>query len=119
MRKKVVGIVLCVAMLTIWCPVTGQIMPKTFEVDRAKVVEKKVKTVYDHNGRPINQGQDRKGWHRVGGSVTLSSGRAIVTLNTSAAEGRQDVGFISDSTYAGTAWSLDTNNGKTYKIYAV
>jgi len=111
--KTILGIALC---LLIYCPVYGQIMPKTLEIDRAKVVEKKVKTTYDKYGRPVNQGQVRKGQHQVTGSISLSSGRATVTINTSPNQGRQDVGFLSSSTYRGFSWSLDTANANTYRV---
>ncbi len=116
MRKKVFGIVLSIAILLVYCPVDGQIMPQTFEVNRAKIVEKKVKTTYDEYGRPINQGQVRKGQHRVTGSIRLSSGKATVTVNTSPAQGRQSVGFLSSTTYRGVAWSLDTTNTNRYWV---
>ena len=80
-------------------------------------VEKRVKTVYDSNGRPVNQAMDAKGWHQVAGSVTLASGKATVALNTSTANGRQDVSFRSNKTYRGSAWSLDTSNTYTYRVY--
>ena len=57
-------------------------------------IEGKVKTVYDINGRPVNQSQDAKGFHRVTGSVKLVDGKATITLNTNIAEGRQDISFI-------------------------
>lgn len=116
MRKRFVGVVLCVAILAISYPVGAQIMPKTFEVDRSKLVEKKIKTTYDEYGRPVNQGQDRKGQHRVTGSTNLSSGKATISVNTSTAEGKQDVSFLSSATYRGVAWSLDTTNTNRYWV---
>jgi len=82
-------------------------------------VEGRVKTVYDINGRPVNQSQDSKGWHRVSGTATLSSGVANIQLNTSTANGKQDISFMSENTYSGTAWSLDTSNTNTYRVYPV
>ena len=116
MRNKVVGIVLCVAMLVFCYPVGGQIMPKTFEIDQSKRVEKKIKTTYDKYGRPVNQGQVRKGQHRVTGSTNLSGGQAKITVNTSTVQGRQVVGFLSAMTYSGVALSLDTTNTNRYWI---
>lgn len=97
------------------CVVEAKIAPPTGR-DQAKLVEKKIRTGYDENGRPVNQGQDRKGWHRVTGSAKLSSGKATVTINTSTAQGRQDVAFLSRSTYWGTSWSLDTTNTNRYWV---
>ena len=116
MTKKTVGMVLSVVMLAICCPANSQIMPKTLEVDGSKVVEKKIKTTYDQYGRPKNQGEVRKGQHRVTGSVALSSGKATITVNTSTVEGRQVVGFIDSTTYRGVSWSLDTTNTNRYWI---
>lgn len=86
-------------------------------VSADKDTERRIKTAYNSGGRPVNQSLDAKGWHRVVGSVTLSSGRAIVTLNTSTEDGKQDVSFKNDSTYRITAWSLDTTNTNTYRGY--
>jgi hypothetical protein len=97
------------------CIVEAKIAPTT-EVDQAKTVEGKIRTIYDINGRPINQGQDRKGWHKIAGSTKLSSGKATLTLNTSTAQGRQDVSFLSSATFRGTAWSMDTTNTNRYWI---
>lgn len=83
----------------------------------ANDVEGKVKTVYDSNGRPVNQGQDSKGLHRVTGTIKLVAGVASVTLNTNINEGRQDISFISASTYRGQVWMSDTTNANTYGIY--
>jgi hypothetical protein len=80
-------------------------------------VEGKVKTVYDLNGRPVNQSQDAKGLHRVSGSIKLTSGVATVLLNTNINDGRQDISFISANTYRGNVWVADTSNANTYKIY--
>ncbi|GAH16042.1 unnamed protein product, partial [marine sediment metagenome] len=86
-------------------------------IDREiKKLQGKVVTSYDINGKPIHQSQDAKGWHRQFGTATLSGGRAIVNLNSSPIEGKQDVSFIADSTYRGVAWSLDTTNTNTYWI---
>jgi len=116
MRKKTVGMVLSVVMFAICCSVTGQIMPNTLEIDRSKVVEKKIKTTYDQYGRPVNQGEVRKGQHRVTGSTNLSGGQAKITVNTSTVQGRQVVGFLSAMTYSGVALSLDTTNTNRYWI---
>lgn len=79
-------------------------------------IEGRVKTQYDANGRPVNQSEEAKGLHYVTGSATLSSGRATININTSIADGKQDVSFISASTYRGSAWSTDTSNVNVYKV---
>ncbi len=79
--------------------------------------EGKVKTVYDINGRPVNQSQDAKGLHRVSGTVKLVAGLSTVTLNTNISNGRQDISFISESTYRGQVWVSDTSNSNIYGIY--
>ena len=80
------------------------------------LTERKVKTVYDITGRALHSSENNKGWHYVQGSATLSSGRVTVTLNTSTGEGRQDVSFLADSTYFGTAWALDTTSVYRYRV---
>jgi len=79
----------------------------------------KVRTVYDVEGRPINQSQEAKGYHRVAGKATLKNGVDTVTINTSTADGRQDMSFLGDSTYSGMAWSLDAGNGNRYWIVPI
>lgn len=78
-----------------------------------------VRTRYGADGRPANQVQQNKGLHQVVGLAALASGRVTITLNTSTVDGRQDVSFMSDSTYRGIAWSMDTSNTNTYKVYAL
>lgn len=78
--------------------------------------EKKIRTIYDTDGRPLYSSERNKGWHIVQGDVTLSSGKATVNLNTSTANAKIDVSFLADSTYAGRAWSLDTLNINNYRI---
>lgn len=95
--------------------VAGEIEDTT-KVDQSEVVEKKIRTIYGGDGRPVNQGQDRKGWHQVTGSIILLRGNAVYTMNTSTALGRQDVSFLSESTYWGVAWSLDTTNTNRYWV---
>lgn len=112
MRRNIIVIVLCVA---ICCPLAGEVEDTTKAV-QSKSVERKIKTIYDMNGRPVNQGQDRKGWHQVTGSTNLSSGKATMTVNTSTSLGRQDVSFLSPLTYRGFAWSLDTTNTNRYWV---
>ena len=80
------------------------------------ITEKKIKTVYDINGRPVQQSESNKGWHRVSGSATLSSGKATISLNTSTANGKQDISFLADTTYFGSAWSTDTTSVYRYRI---
>jgi hypothetical protein len=84
---------------------------------KADDTEGKVKTVYDITGRPVNQGQDSKGIHRITGQVELVLGVAVVNLNTNISNGRQDVSFISENTYSGRVWVSDTSNTNTYAIY--
>lgn len=79
-------------------------------------VEQRVKTVYNSTGRPANQSQDAKGLHYVADNVQLSSGSVIVTLNSSTADGRQDISFISAFTYGGIAWNPDTSIDFTYRV---
>ena len=107
--------VLLLAIIVGFCSLDAKIAPPT-EGDQAKLVQKKIRTIYDSNGRPVNQGQDRKGWHQVAGSTKLSSGKATVTLNTSTTQGRQDISFLSSVTYRGIASSLDTTNTNRYWI---
>lgn len=76
----------------------------------------KIKTIYTTAGRPTQQARASKGWHQVADSVKLVAGRAIVSLNTSTARGRQDVSFISKVTYRGMAFNLDTLSITTYKL---
>ena len=76
----------------------------------------KVKTIYTTKGRPTQQARASKGWHQVADSVRLVAGRAMVSLNTSTAKGRQDVSFISQVTYRGMAFNLDTLSTATYKL---
>lgn len=84
-----------------------------------KQIELKVKTVYSVDGRPVNQALDAKGYHRITDSVKLVAGRANITLNTSTSDGKQDVSFLSWSTYAGQAWSRDTLATNTYQIIQI
>lgn len=78
--------------------------------------ERRVKTRYDVFGRPVNQSQTAKGYHQVVGTAKLVSGGTTINLNTSTANGKQDVSFISKNTFRGTAYSLDTANTKTYRV---
>jgi|GEM_PF-6074878 len=85
-------------------------------VDSTKEIEGKVKTVFGIDGRPVNQGQEQKGFHRVSGETTLAAGRDTVILNSSVADGRNDVTFIGLKTYTGRAWSLSASNTATYRL---
>jgi len=107
---KISSVILLMIVLAGWGSLSGQ------SVDKSKQVELKIKTTYDENGRPVNRGQSRKGWHRVSGSMVLTDGETIVTVNTSTGLGRQDVSFIDSTTYTGVAWSLDTTNTNRYWI---
>lgn len=82
-------------------------------------IKRPLLTTYDTEGRPRFQSQIAKGFHRVEGEVTLSSGKANVTFNNSPLTGRQDVSFQDSSSYRGHAWSLDTTNTNTYRLYPV
>lgn len=85
-----------------------------------KDIEGKVKTVYGTDGRPINQSENSKGYHRVSGSCKLKgTGVDTVSLNSSIADGRQDITFIGQSTYFGQAWSLSSANGNTYRVIPI
>lgn len=84
--------------------------------DRRKIIGE-IKTVFGSDGRPVNQSQTAKGFHRVSGSLKLASGRGTINLNTRTAEGRQDVSFISRATYKGSVTITDTTNTKTYTVY--
>lgn len=95
--------------------VKQNVKPIVTQSDIARV-KGQIKTNYDINGRPVNQAQNAKGFHRVIGSTKLSGGVDTVTLNTSMSDGRQDVSFISSGTYHGLAWSLSASNDSTYKV---
>jgi len=84
-------------------------------VDEKKILGK-VKTIYTIQGRPTFQHRAAKGWHQVADAVKLVAGRATVTLNTSTAEGRQDISFFDKTSYRGLAFSLDTLNTFTYSV---
>lgn len=96
-------------------PDSTKLKPPQIE-DKRKIIGE-IKTVFDANGRPINQSQRAKGFHRVAGSVKLIGGRATITLNTRTAEGRQDVSFISGKTFKGVVTITDTTNNKTYRVW--
>lgn len=85
--------------------------------DEIRKLQGEILTTYSPDGEPVFQSQDAKGWHRQFGAATLDNGRAIVNLNSSPAEGKQDVSFIADSTYRGVAWSLDTTSTNTYWVF--
>ncbi len=81
------------------------------------LLHRQIKTRYNINGRAVNQKQITAGRHIVVGLCTLSSGVDTVTLNTSAADGKQNVSFIDSSTYSGRAWSSDiTLRSNVYSI---
>jgi hypothetical protein len=86
-------------------------------MSKADETEGKVKTVYDITGRPVNQDQDAKGYHRISGTLKLVAGLASTSLNTNINDGRQDVSFINETTYHGQAWSLDSLNTNSYTVY--
>ena len=81
--------------------------------------KKEILTRYLISGRVANQAQDAKGMHEVLGSVTLSSSTATVTLNTSTAEGKQDISFRDSTTYTGQVFSMNPNDTAIYRVVAV
>jgi len=81
-----------------------------------KIIEGKVKTVFGSDGRPINQSQEAKGYHRISGEIKMVNGRDTIELNSSANDGRNDVTFIGIKTYTGSAWSLVASNTKSYRL---
>lgn len=96
----------------------GISLPQLLAQDDKQEAKEEILTVYDITGQPIFQSQDNPGWHRVMDSVTLSSGLATVTLNTSTANGGQDVSFISSFSYHGHAWALNLNYlGNAYTVW--
>jgi len=87
---------------------------KNIELERR--ILRKVKTIYSAQGRATQRGRAAKGWHQVADSVKLAAGKAVVVLNTSTSNGRQDVSFVSKATYRGSAFSLDTLNYNSYAV---
>lgn len=85
--------------------------------ERIDQLRLEILTTYDTSGRVFAPSQNSKGWHRTIGTVKLVDGEAVVTLNVSPQSGKQDINFMGDSTYRGHAWSLDTSNGQTYRVY--
>ena len=85
------------------------------QVDMRKI-SGEIKTVFGSDGRPVNQSQTNKGFHRVSGKTQMVNGRARVTLNTSTVTGKQDVSFNSSKTYKGIITIIDTINNKTYRV---
>ncbi len=82
-----------------------------------KQSEQKIKTRYSISGDVVNQAQNAKGYHRVTGTATLANGVDTVVLNASVSNGRQDVSFLADSTYFGTAWPLSiSHRSKRYSV---
>ena len=77
---------------------------ETLTVDATK---QEILTIYNASGEVMGQAEDNPGWHRVMGTVTLDDDAAVVvTLNTSTADGNQDVSFQSQTSYGGYAWSI-------------
>ena len=93
-------------------------MTDSVQINKSVNVEQKTKTVYGVDGRPVNQSQYAKGFHRIHGTSTMVNGVDTITLNTSTANGDQDVSFIGDSTYFGMARSISVN-GYTYTIVPI
>lgn len=94
---------------------------KTAEIvspQKIQEVEGRVKTVYGIDGRPVNQSQNAKGFHQIQGSAKLVNGVDTVDLNTSTANGGQDISFLGDSTYFGMARAVVVN-GHTYTIVPI
>ena len=86
------------------------------ETAQEKRILGKIRTIYTTQGRPTQNTPSAKGWHQISDSQKLTAGKARVTVNTSTANGRQDVSFLSKTSYRGTAFSLDTLNGKSYRL---
>ena len=79
---------------------------------KTESVKQEILTVYNSSGRVTGQAEDNPGWHRVMDTITLDDDAAvIVTLNTSTADGAQDVSFQSQTSYGGYAWSI--SDGRT------
>ena len=81
--------------------------------------EAKVKTVYEASGRPVDQSQTSKGFHTLRMSLKLSGGRGQILLNTSTANGKQDVSFKDRYSFKGQVAISDTSNTKTYKVVPI
>jgi hypothetical protein len=94
---------------------SGKVTVETKSVDEKRILGK-VKTIYTVQGRPTQQRRAAKGWHQVADAVKLAGGRAMISLNTSTIQGRQDVSFIDKTTYRGQAFSLDTLNNFIYQL---
>ena len=92
--------------------------PEIVLPQRSDETEGRVKTVYGINGRPVNQSQDAKGFHRVQGSAKLVNGVDTIDLNTSTADGGHDISFLGDSTYFGLARAVVVN-GHSYTIVPI
>jgi hypothetical protein len=103
-------------LLTSVCYGQAPVKDTAKNADPVTETERRVKTRYDAFGRPVNQGQNTKGFHQVIGTTKLVSGGATINLNTSTASGKQDVSFISKNTFRGTAYSLDSANANTYRV---
>lgn len=97
--------------------------PDTIKTEKATVNEDeiigKIKTVYDVGGRPVNQSVQSRGYHRVTDKAVLKNGIDTIEINTSTADGRQNIGFIGDSTYSGRAWSLNPGNQNHYWLVPI
>ena len=91
---------------------------KDVTVESAEDIEGRVKTVYGTDGRPVNQSQYAKGKHTVSGIATMVNGVDTITVNTSTAKGGQDVSFIDNLTYDGTARAV-VANGHTYTVIPI
>lgn len=84
----------------------------------AKTTEQKVTVQYDaETGRPLYGAVGTKPYHRAPGKKKLVAGQGTVTLNTSTANGSQDISFIGDSTYHVFVWSTSPTNANRYVGY--
>lgn len=112
---------LCILLLMFIGGALSQAQDTTRRVPGQTLIDVKrpILTTYDTDGRPVFQSQIAKGFHRVEGEVTLVSGKASVTFNNSPLIGRQDISFQDSTSYRGYAWSLDTTNTNTYRLYPV
>lgn len=79
-------------------------------------IERNVKTAYDAKGRPAFQSENNRGYHTILDQTTLSNGRDTVNLNTSVADGRQDISFYSKDSFSGVAWSTTEADTNTYRV---
>ena len=82
-----------------------------------KRLKGQVQTIYEiGSGRPAQQGIFQKGLHSAQDQITLVAGRAIVEVNTSIQEGKQDLSFVDKDSYRGWAWTTDSTDTNRYTV---